>query len=88
MDSDSATCGAAVQHARFELSSCSPEMSSAGVFFAYSQNSGSVYVTNVRFYYASHDLFRYEGEHFDLSSGIDMDGITGLFNAENYTRGR
>jgi RHS repeat-associated protein len=50
MDSGSVTGGTIVKHAKIELSSDSPNMAIAGVFFAHYQAGGSVYIANIRFY--------------------------------------
>jgi RHS repeat-associated protein len=44
-------------------------MSDAGVFFSYYQDSGSVYVSNVRFYWGSYNFFSYKGEYWDDETG-------------------
>ena len=73
LDSDSAMCGTGVRHARVELSSSSVDMANAGVFLAYYQDSGSVYITNVRFYneaaVSDANPFRYCGEYWDSETG-------------------
>jgi len=80
MNAGTVTSGATVQRAKIELSSNHPEMVQAGIFFAYYQNNGSVYLTNVRFYNKAtveagpdttpdNNPFRFCGEYWDSETG-------------------
>ncbi|MCL1858451.1 MAG: hypothetical protein FWF92_04385 [Oscillospiraceae bacterium] len=93
LDSGSVECGTGVRHARVELSSSSVDMANAGVFLAYYQDSGSVYITNVRFYneatVSDANPFRYCGEYYDSETSTlylrarYYDPRTGRFTQED-----